>query len=150
LRRLIPRIVVYPYRLCDGGHPVLRAHFAFSLVPLLPPAPESAHLEAALCRSLVVDLFQPPQREAYRFPVMALTVNGLSQHEIAWELELTQPAVQRAVALNRAMQKLGSSDPYLSLTAPPDDYKRLRRHKHSRYRFKPMNGPTEDKSSAKD
>src|SRR5262249_17850079 len=27
LRRLIPRLVVYPYRLYDGGHPVLRAHF---------------------------------------------------------------------------------------------------------------------------
>src|SRR5262249_26986163 len=31
LRRLIARIVVRPYRPCDGGHPVLRAHFTFSL-----------------------------------------------------------------------------------------------------------------------
>src|SRR5262249_61883339 len=39
LRRLIPRIVVLPYRLCDGGHPVLRAHFSLQLVSLLPTAP---------------------------------------------------------------------------------------------------------------
>jgi DNA-binding NarL/FixJ family response regulator len=118
------------------------------LVPLVPAAPESAHLEAALRRSLVVDLFQPPQREAYRCRVMALTANGLSQDEIASKLNLTETAVQRAVALNRAMEKLGISDPYLPLTAPPDDYTRLRRHKHPRYRFEPMNGPMEDKSPA--
>src|SRR5262249_33697010 len=29
LRRLILRIEVRPYRLCDGGSPVLRAHFTF-------------------------------------------------------------------------------------------------------------------------
>lgn len=150
LRRLIPRIVVYPYRLCDGGNPVLRAHFDFSLVPLLPPTPESAPLGAALRRSLVVDLFQSPQREAYRIPAKALTENGLSQDEIAWELGITQTAVQRAVALSRAMEKLGVGDPYLPLTAPPDDYKRLRRHKHPRYRFEPVKGQVEDKSLTKD
>ncbi|MHB1426455.1 MAG: recombinase family protein [Gemmataceae bacterium] len=138
LRRLIPRIVVYPYRLCDGGHPVLRAHFTLSLVSLLVPAAESEQLASALCRSLVVDLFRAPQREAYRFPVMELTSNGLSQHEIAWELEITQPAVQRAMALSRSMDKFGVVNPYVPLTAPPDDYAKLRRHKHPRYRFEPL------------
>jgi hypothetical protein len=150
LRRLIPRIVVNPYRLCDGGHPVLRAQFTFSLVPLLPQAPESADLAVALQRTLVVDLFSPPQREAYRIPVMALTENKLSQDKIAWELELTQPAVQQAVALSRAMKKLGFCDPYLPLNAPPDDYNRLRRHKHPRYRFEPLDGREEDKLPATD
>jgi hypothetical protein len=111
-----------------------------SLAPLLPPAAQSEELAAALCRSLVVDLFQAPQREAYRFPVMQLTSNGLSQHEIAWELDITQTAVQRAAALSRSMDKLGVADPYLPLTAPPDDYAKLRRHKHPRYRFEPLQG----------
>ena len=120
--------------------PLLRAHFTFSLVPLLPPAPESPQLAAALRRSLVVDLSQAPQREAYRFSVMELTANGLSQHEIAWELDITETAVQRAVALSRHMDKLGVSDPYLPLSAPSDDYDKLRRHKHPRYRFEPLQG----------
>src|SRR5262249_54513034 len=84
LRGLIPRIVVYPYRLRDGGHPVLRGHFTLCLAPLLPPAPGLERLAGALERHLIVDLFEPPQREAFRVPVMELTANGLRQSEIAW------------------------------------------------------------------
>jgi DNA invertase Pin-like site-specific DNA recombinase len=140
LRRLIPRIAVWPYRLCDGGHPVLRAHFTFGLASLLPDAPGLERLTGALQRSLIVDLFEEPQRVAYRFPVQELTANCLGQRDIAWELDLTQAAVQRSVALGRRMAALGLSDPYLPLTAPPDDYERLRRHKHPRYRFEPLAG----------
>jgi site-specific DNA recombinase len=138
LRRLIPRIVVYPYRLCDGGHPVLRAHFELCLLPLLPGAPGGERLAGALQRSLVVDLFDPPQREAYRVPIMELTANRLDQRSIAWELEITQTAVQHAVRLGRKMEALGIGDPYLPMNAPPDDYDRMQRHKHSRYRFEPL------------
>jgi DNA invertase Pin-like site-specific DNA recombinase len=138
LRRLIPRIVVLPYRLCDGGHPVLRAHLTLQLVSLLPTAPGLERLAGALQQSLVVDLFEEPQRLAYRIPVLELTANALGQRDIAWELGITQPAVQRAVALGRRMAALGITDPYLPLTAPPDDYERLRRHKHPRYRFEPL------------
>jgi site-specific DNA recombinase len=95
-------------------------------------------LAAGLQHSLVVDLFEAPQREAYRDPVMELTATGLKQREIAWELGITLPAVQDAVALARRMEALGTTDPYLSLIAPPGDYKRLRRHKHPRYRFEPL------------
>lgn len=140
LRRLIPRIVVRPYRLCDGGHPVLRAHFTVSLAPLLPAAPGMERLAAAVERALVVDLFEQPQRVAHRARVLELTAGGLGQREIARELGITQPAVQRAVALGRRMASLGIVDPYLPLTAPPGDYERLRRHKHPRYRFEPLAG----------
>jgi len=135
LRQLIPRIIVYPFRLCDGGKAVLRARFGVNLAPLLPAVPGLARLSGALQRSLVVDLFDPPQREAFRFPVMALTANGLKQRDIAWELDITQPAVQRAVALSRRMEGLRINDPYVPLFAPPDDDERLCRHRHPRYRF---------------
>jgi hypothetical protein len=138
LRRFIPRIEVRPYRLCDGGYAVLRAHFTFNLVPLLPQIPVPDSLAMALERSLVVDLFEKPQREAYRVPIMELTQNRLKQRDIAWELEITQPAVQRAVALSNKMAALGISDPYVPLTEPPADYK-LRRHRHPRYHFDPQN-----------
>jgi hypothetical protein len=140
LRRLIPRIVVRPYRLCDGGHPVLRAHFTFSLVPLLHAAPGMERLAPALQRPLVVDLFEGPQRVTCRDRVLELTANGMGQREIARELGITQPAVQRAVALGRQMANLGIDDPYVPLTAPPEDYARWRRHKHPRYRFEPLTG----------
>jgi hypothetical protein len=117
---------------------VLRAHLTVSLAPLLPPAPGLERAAGALERSLVVDLFEPPQREAFRVPVRELAATGLGQREIAWELGITQPAVQRAAALARRMEALGVEDPYLPLTAPPDDYEKLRRHQHPRYRFEPL------------
>src|SRR5262249_5001473 len=140
LQRLIPRLVVRPYRLCDGGHPVPRAHFTLQLAPLLPRAPGLERLAAVLERTLVVDLFEPPQREAHRLAVMRRTSDGLTQREIARELEVTLPAVQHAVALQRRMNRLGIQDPYLPLTAPPADYTRLRRHKHPRFREDPLDG----------
>jgi DNA invertase Pin-like site-specific DNA recombinase len=142
LRCLIPRIVVFPFRLCDGGHPVLRARFLLRLAPLLPQSPRLDRLASVLERPLVVDLFDPPQREAFRVPVMELTTNGLKQRQIAEELDLSLRAVQHAAALGRQMAVMGTEDPYVALTAPPDDYERLRRHKHPRYRFEPLESST--------
>ncbi len=76
LLRLIPRIVVHPHRLCDGGHPVLRARFTLRLVSFLPAAPGFERLAGVLERELVVDLFDRPQRVAYRVPVMELTAKA--------------------------------------------------------------------------
>jgi DNA invertase Pin-like site-specific DNA recombinase len=139
LRRLTSRITVHPHRLCDCAKTVLRARFTLDLASLLPAA-NLGGLAGVLRRSLVVDLFEAPQREVYREPVLELTANGLQQRDIAYELGITQAAVQRAVALGRQMQTLQISDPYLLLTAPPDD-DRLCRHRHPRYRFEPLVPP---------
>src|SRR5207248_8719616 len=71
LRGLIPRIVVYPYRLCDGGHPVLQPQCTLRLASLLPSAPGLEPLAGCLEQQLVVDLFEPPQRGACRAPGVA-------------------------------------------------------------------------------
>jgi site-specific DNA recombinase len=143
LRGLIPRIVVFPYRLCDGGHPVLRARFTLSLASLLPSVPGLDRLASALRCPLEVDLFDPPQREGYRLRVLESTACGLKQRDIAGALGITQPAVQDAMALARCMEELGIDDPYMPLAEPPDDYNRLRMHLHPRYRFEPLNAPSE-------
>jgi len=62
IRRLIPRIRVFPYRLLDGGHIVLRARFTLNLVPLASGADPPDCLFESLSRSMHVDLFDPPQR----------------------------------------------------------------------------------------
>jgi hypothetical protein len=38
------------------------------------------------------------------------------------------------------MRRLGLTDPYVRLTAPPMDYPKLKRHLHRRYRFDPLPG----------
>jgi hypothetical protein len=137
-RRLIPRIIVDPYRLCDGGHPVLRARFTLDLTGLLPALDGLTVDLSPLRHELSVDLFEPPQREQHRREVCRLRGIGLGQRQVAANLGITQPAVERALALTRQMDRLGLSDPYVRLTSPPDDYNRLRRHRHPRYKFEPL------------
>lgn len=137
LRQLVPKLVVKPYRLVDGGHPVLRAHFTLALATLVPGRLPPA-LRGALERPLVVDLFDPPEREAFRVRAMELAANGLKQRDIADELGISQAAVQQALALAKCLGQSGLTDAYTPLGAPPEDYAKLRRHRHPRYRFEPL------------
>jgi hypothetical protein len=52
----------------------------------------------------------------------------------------TSTAVQNALALQRVMTSQSLNDPYVMLREPPDDYPKLRRHKHPRYSFRPLEG----------
>jgi len=134
MQRLVPKLKVLPYRLCDDGAVVLRAHTVLNLAAFLSKDARGSAAGEVLRRELVIDLFDPPQRVKYREQVMALR-GKLTERGIASRLGITQPAVQRAAALDRRMKAMGLTDPYLSLHEPPDDYPKLRRHRHPRYRF---------------
>ncbi len=138
MRTLIPRLVVFPVRLCDGGRPVLRAMFRLHLAHLLPDKRQRQVLDKALQRVLTVDLFESPQREQYRQQVVAMRKSGMAERQVARELGITATAAQRAAALQRRMNELGVTDPYVSITEPPEDIPKMRRHKHKRYRFTPL------------
>ena len=138
MRRLVARIVVFPYRLCDGGAPVLRAKFRVHASGLLDEPMSRAVLERPLEQVITLDLFNPPQRAAFRERIMNLRRSEKSERQAADECGITTTAAQRAAALQRRMDGLGITDPYLPLTAPPDDYPKLRRHLHKRYRFAPL------------
>jgi DNA invertase Pin-like site-specific DNA recombinase len=148
MQRLISRIRVHPYRLCDGGRVVLRARFSLDLVTLVPEARGLDHYSQALRRELVVDLFDPPQRVKYRERVVALTEEGLTQREIASRLGITQPAVQHAAALTREMEERGLTDPYVPMVTPPVGDTKLRRHHHPRYQFRPREEVMSDDTAA--
>ena len=77
MRLLIPKIVVFPYRLCDGGKIVLRARFRLQLSRLVPDIRAREVLQQPLERVLTVDLFDPPQREACRRRIFELRVGGI-------------------------------------------------------------------------
>ncbi|HMP04876.1 MAG TPA: hypothetical protein PJ982_00875, partial [Lacipirellulaceae bacterium] len=133
-RRLVPRIVVFPHRLCDSDHVVLRAKFKLYLSRLAEESRASELLAETLDRVVEIDLFDPPQREAFRTRVMALR-QMMSGAKAARCLQITTTAAQRAAHLQRLMDKQGLSDPYVPVTEPVG---RLRRHLHPRYRFNPL------------
>ena len=90
---------------------------------------------------MVVDLFDPPQREAFRAEVANLIASKKNQREVAKILGLTSTAVQRTVALNKKMEKSGITDPYIQLNEPPPENSKIKRHKHPRYKFNPVEPP---------
>lgn len=139
LRGLTGKIIVDPYRLCDGGHIILRARFRLQIANLLPDARLQEVVRKPLEIALTVDLMEkPPQRVEFREAVMARRAAGETERQIAKALGITQTAVQRAAALDRLMKRLGLTDPYVRLMEPPADYSKLRRHLHPRYRFESL------------
>ena len=137
MRQILYPIHVFPYRLCDGGHPVLRAEVHLTAIPFVPVhEPKLPGLTQRLSSVFTVDLFHPPQREAFREDVMRLTHandGAMTERQIAAQLGITQPAVQNAKKLAREMQRCGLVDPYVAISEPPGDYGKLRRHHHRRH-----------------
>ncbi len=80
-------------------------------------------------------------------PVMELAANGLKQRDIAWQLDITQTAVQRAVALHGRKEEMKILDPYLRVESPPENEDRFSRHRHPRFRFEPLPGYPKTPSS---
>ncbi|MDG3005898.1 recombinase family protein [Paludisphaera mucosa] len=139
-RRLLPRLEVIPYRLCDGEAVEPRAHLTVDLTALVPGTGALEGRLAPLKLELVVDLFEPPQRVAFRERVVELRASGSSEKKVAAQLGLTVTATQRAASLDRLMDEKGLADPYVRMTGPLEDSKRTRRHRHPRYRFEPLAG----------
>jgi site-specific DNA recombinase len=136
MRSLIPEIRVFPVRLCDGGLITLRAKFVLSLVPFLRVDQRTESVQRCLSIEMQVDLFDLPQRARFRSQVISMRQAGMTESVIASTLGITKTATQDAAALNRKMIQLGLAEPYVAVQSPPDDYGKLRRHRHSRFRFR--------------
>ena len=144
MRCIIPKIVVFPCRRCDGNKVVLRARFRLHLEGLLPDRQVKEMLSEQLERTLDVDLFEPCQRAKFRERVVAMRASVNPQTgrrytylEIGPALGITDTAAQYAAELQREMDKLGIDDPYIPITKPPEDGK-LKRHLNPRYSFEPL------------
>ena len=142
IRELVPEIYVYQVRLIDGGHLLPRAKIRLNLAGSIPDAASIPELQQLLSRELTLDLFEPPQRELIRPEAVRLAAAGLEQREIARRLEgnPTQTAVWNALKLHQQMLEQGLSSPYVFLEEPPEDYKKLRRHKNKKYSFQAKPG----------
>jgi site-specific DNA recombinase len=142
MRSLVPEIFVYAVRLCDGGHLLPRAKIKLNLGGTYPELNLVPGLERLLTQELTLDLFDPLQRERIREEAVRLEATGLKPKAIAQQIEEkpTATVVQNALALHRTMESLGLTTPYVTVLEPPDDYRKLRRHKNPRYQFRPRDG----------
>ncbi len=142
IRLIVAEMHVYLVRLCDGGQLESRAKIRLNLLGIFPDHILVPELLSLATREITLDLFDPPQRERIRKECVALAAQGLEQRAIAAQLSErpTQTAVWKALQLQRRMDELTLSDPYILVTEPPKDYSKLRRHKHPQYKFTPLAG----------
>ena len=142
MRRLVPDIYIYAVRLCDGGHFYPRAKITLNLAGTFPDLNLLLGCHDSLTQELTLDLFDPPQRERIREESVRLAATGMKPTAISRAIEErpTATAVRNALALQRQMSSFGLDSPYVAVLDPPDDYPKLRRHKHPRYSFKPLPG----------
>lgn len=141
MRELIGEIHVYPYRLIDGGLPVLRAKLSLNLMSLLPSKSRLPGVASTFERTLVVDLFSKPEREKHRSAVIAaMKVEGMTFKRAAQDLRIYASVAQRAGQLQRLMASAGVNDPYIPIRTPIEGSSKYRRHLHPRFRFEPLPG----------
>ena len=146
LRKIVPSIHTYNVRLCDGGHPLPRALVQLDLSGIAPDARRISGLGELLTMTLTLDLFEPPQRERIRPRAARLADEGLALKRIARVIceddstreSPTSTAVHNALKLNQRMRELGLETPCVPLLEPPDDYRKLRRHRSPKYQFRPV------------
>ncbi|QDU88427.1 Recombinase [Pirellulimonas nuda] len=140
---LAPEITVYPVRGVDGGRIHFRAVVRLDASCFAENLDEMPSAQDALRIELEVDLFDPPKPMAVLNQAVAmLCADGakMKQREAAAALGTSQPAVQRALKLHRLMQELGLGSPWRQVLTPPEDDSKLRRYRHPRYRFEPLEG----------
>jgi len=142
MRRIVPEWYTYSVRLCDGGHLLPRAKIQLNLAGSFPDLNLVPGLDDLLTHKLTLDLFTPPQRERIREESIRLATTGMKPKAIARSIDErpTSTAVHNALALHRKMIALGLDSPYVVVLEPPDDYPKLRRHKHPRYTFQSRDG----------
>ena len=142
MRELVPEFYVYLVRPCDGGHPAPRIQARLDLSGSFPDARLVDGLGSMLSSTIRLDVFDHPQRVRILPQAVELSARGYKQRDACRLIEETptQPAFQNALALHHKMQELGLTTPYVLLTAPPDDYAKLRRHKATHFHFQPLEG----------
>lgn len=142
MRQLIPEFYVYLVRLCDGSRLQPRARIKLALDGIIPDAAGVPELHGLLTGELTIDLFHPGQRERIREESVRLSAAGFRQRDIIVEIaeRPTQPPIQNALKLQRRMDELGLTSPYVILHEPPADYTKVRRYRNSKYRFEVQEG----------
>ncbi|MBL9083334.1 MAG: hypothetical protein JNK76_16080 [Planctomycetales bacterium] len=147
LQKIVADFHVYLVRLCD--HPAVypRARITLAFDGLAPDLRHVEPVRSFLRQEITLDLFEAPERARIMPEAVRLqqeighkpkAIAGLLAQQTPWRPSDT--AVQRALKLHKRMIEQNLTSPFVVVTAPPDDYPRMRRHKNARYRFEPVAG----------
>ena len=139
MEEIVESIHLYSVQILGAANLYPRAQVKFNLAKSISPHLLSPELEAILSKMVMFDLFDPPTYVRIRPDVVRLTSEKVKQRDIAAELATHQATVQRALQLQRLMDKANVNSPFVFVAEPPATGK-LKRHKHEEYRFQPVDG----------
>ncbi|MBL9091590.1 MAG: recombinase family protein [Planctomycetaceae bacterium] len=146
LQNVVESFHVYLVRLRDGGGLLPRARVTLAFDGIAPDLRRALGGTELLRRDVTIDLFVPPQRARIHSDVVELSALGHGPKAIAALIaergkeSPTATAVQHAIRLERAVKSQGADSLYEIILAPPEGYTRMRRHKHRKYKFEPLEG----------
>lgn len=147
MRKVVDDVYVLPFQLIGGGHPQPICTFKLNLSTLLAGSdPKVLRQIPSLNVHCVVDLTTAPQYEQIRNDVVRMQKEGMLQRAIAARLNVTQPAVQHAIALQKKMDENGLESPWIPVLTDDAVRKTFRRIRHARYQFQPLPGYEQPKS----
>ena len=139
LHDLIPHLDVFPFQMVQGGKPVLQAKIILDLSCFYPHKDSLQGFHGILRREIRVDLYDLPDKVKWIEKISEYLPSGKSLKFIGKTLGIPDYLVSRTKSLLQKMNDLGISNPYVELTEPPENFKKMRRHLHPRYCFNPIN-----------
>lgn len=140
MRALLPQLHLVPYRLCNEKKVVPRAKIVIDFLALSPEHSSLWGEIASYRKEVVVDLFKPSQHVRIREELVRLRGEGKTTRESAKILGVAIQTVNRALAIQRAMDKQGLADPWVELKQAPDDIGKMKSHRSKNYKFEPLDG----------
>lgn len=140
LRRLVPEILAHNVRACDEtGHLLPRVRVTLDLAEGMPNVDDYGELASLLRGVEVIDLFEPVDKEVIRAEVVRLAADLAepSPGEIAAAMtpRPRTKTVSEALKLERVREELRLDSAYQLVLEPPENYTKLKRHRHRAYRF---------------
>ena len=140
--KIVPQMYVYLVRMADGGPLLPRVKFQIDLSGAFPNVQLPDALKCRLMQWFTVDIFDLPVRERIRSQAAKLRAEGLTFKQILNRLGIrtSEKAIADAIALNEQMKCNELDSPLVFQSEPPTDIKKMKRYRHPRYRFEPLDG----------
>lgn len=148
LRRLFPKVTIFPVILCNGGAVKLQAEVQFDLSAAVSALTGSEVAPGVDMETVVVNLFDTPAYVRYAEVLGTAESRNEKVLDLAEQLGIAFTTSMLARRLYRKMSELGVKNPYQRVTSPPEKGWRCRRHKHPRYQFDPCPPPERDSEAA--